>query len=354
MAGKTPTVPDGYQELLSELKERLTSAQVRAALAVNRELVLLYWRIGRDILERQTRAGWGSKVVERLSKDLRLAFPGMKGLSRANLMYMRAFAEAYPDEAIVQQAVGQIPWGHNLLLLDRVKDPETRLWYAARVSEHGWSRNVLSLQVESALHARAGRAVSNFAATLPPPQSDLAQGITKDPYVFDFLTVAEDARELEVEGELVSHMIKFLLELGAGFAFLGRQVPLEVAGEEYLLDLLFYHVRLHCYVVMDLKTGPFKPEYAGKMNFYLSAVDDQMRSGPDQPTIGLILCREKNGVTAEYALRDIGKPIGVADYRLTRSLPENLRTSLPTVEALQAELSATTEKAEGGKAKKRR
>ena len=334
-------LPTGYAPLLADLKARVRAAQVRAVLSVNRELILLYWHIGREILRCQRDEGWGAKVVERLAKDLRAEFPEMRGFSRANLLSMRAFAEVYPDDAIVQQLVGQLPWGHNILLLAKVKNPEQRLWYARQTLEHGWSRAVLSAQVETGAHTRAGKALTNFKQTLPPPQSDLAQQALKDPYVFDFLTLSVDARERELEQGLVDHVQKFLLELGVGFAFVGRQVHLEVGKVDYYLDLLFYHLKLRSYVVIDLKMEPFKPEFAGKMNFYLSAVDDRMRGPQDQPTIGLLLCRDKNRITVEYALRNMAKPIGVAQWRtrLVESLPKNLKGALPSVEDLEKELS---------------
>lgn len=342
-SARTPsdtTEPAGYAPLLASLKERVRTAQVKAAMAVNRELILLYWQIGRDILRCQQAEGWGAKVVERLAHDLRTEFPEMRGLSRANLLSMRAFAEAYAEEAIVQQPVGQLPWGHNVLLLAKLKDADERLWYAHAAVEHGWSRAVLSVQIETQARRRIGKAITNFSDTLPPPQSDLAQQALKDPYTFDFLTLSEWARERDLERGLVEHIQKFLLELGVGFAFVGRQVHLEVGGDDYFLDLLFYHLKLRCYVVVDLKTTAFKPEYAGKMNFYLSAVDDSMRHPDDQPTIGLLLCRENNRLTVEYALRDVKKPIGVAEWttKLVESLPATLRDALPSVEDLEKEL----------------
>ena len=328
----------GYGALLEDLKARIRTAQVRAALAVNRELVLLYWQIGREILARQREAGWGAKVVERLAVDLRREFPEMTGFSARNLKYMRAFAEAYPDEPFVQQPVAQIPWGHNIALLDKVKEPAEREWYARKTIEHGWSRNVLVHQIESGLHRRQGQAVTNFERTLPAPQSDLACELIKDPYHFDFLQLGEEARERELERGLLLHLRDFLLELGVGFAFVGSQYHLEVGGQDYYLDLLFYHLRLRCHVVIELKIGAFRPEDAGKMNFYLSAVDDLLRHPDDQPSIGLILCRERNRVVAEYALRGVEQPIGVSEYRLTERLPEQLRGSLPSAEELEREL----------------
>jgi predicted nuclease of restriction endonuclease-like (RecB) superfamily len=332
-----------YKALLADLKRRIQEAQVRAGLAVNRELVLLYWSIGREILVRQEREGWGAKVIDSLARDLHQSFPEMKGLSPRNLKYMRALAEAWPEESIVQQAAAQIPWFHNCTLLDKVKDPLERLWYTQQTIANGWSRNVLILQIESGLYRRQGKAISNFEVALPKPQSDLAQQLLKDPYNFDFLTLDKDARERDIERGLLDHLRQFLLELGSGFAFVGSQVPLEVGGEDYHLDLLFYHLKLRCFIVAELKVGTFRPEYAGKMNFYLSAVDDLLRHPSDQPSIGLILCRSKEGIVVEYALRDIGKPMGIAEFRLTESLPDSLKSTLPSIEELESELDARTQ-----------
>lgn len=331
--------PEGYEDFLRELKGRIRAAQGKAVLAVNRELILLYWHIGRDILHRQDQAGWGAKVIERLAADLHSEFPEMQGFSHRNLKYMRAFAEAWPDQSIVQQLVAQIPWGHNVRILDHVKDLQEREWYVRATLENGWSRNVLVLQIESGLYRRMGKAQTNFPQALPAPQSDLAQQLLKDPYNFDFLTLAKHAHERELEAGLLEHLRKFLLELGIGFALVGSQYPLEVGEEDFRIDLLFYHFKLRCFVVIDLKMGPFKPEYAGKMNFYLSAIDDLLRHPDDQPTIGLILCKTKNTIVAEYALRDTGKPIGISGFRVTESLPANLKGSLPAIEDLEAQLS---------------
>ncbi|MCK6572707.1 PDDEXK nuclease domain-containing protein [Myxococcota bacterium] len=333
-------IPTDYPDLLADLKGRIHSARMRATLAANAELTLLYWDIGHAITKREQEQGWGAKVIRRLSVDLRLAFPDMKGLSPRNLLYMRQFAEAWPDRAIAQQAVAQIPWGHNVRLLDKVTDPDTRLWYAQKARLHGWSREILGMQIETRLHERQGKAVTNFDATLPAPQSDLANALLKDPYLFGFLGLEDEAQEREIEKALMHHLRDFLLELGVGFAFVGNQYRLEVGGDEFFIDMLFYHLHLRCFVVVELKAGAFKPEYAGKLNFYLSAVDDRVRHTADGPSIGLLLCREKNRVLVEYALRDIQKPMGVSAYQLTESLPENLKGKLPTVEELEAELEA--------------
>jgi predicted nuclease of restriction endonuclease-like (RecB) superfamily len=333
------TPPEGYGDWLADLKGRIHNAQQRATLAVNRELVLLYWQIGKDILTRQAQQGWGAKVIERLAHDLRAAFPEMKGFSRANLMYMRAFAEAWPDAAIVQQAVGQLPWGHNLVLLTKLKQPELRLAYAQSAIEHGWSRNVLNIHIETRRLERSGKAVTNFVERLPAAGTDLARQSLKDPYLFDFLDVGKEADEREIETALVKHITQFLLELGAGFAFVGRQVHLEVGGDDFFIDLLFYHLKLRCYVVIELKADKFKPEHLGQLSFYLTAVDMQVKSEHDNPTIGLLLCKSKNKVVAEYALRGKEQPIGVAEYQLIESLPQELQTSLPSIEQLERELA---------------
>ncbi len=297
-------MPPDYADWLVELKTRIHTAQQRAALAVNRELVLLYWQIGHDILQQQAEQGWGAKVIDRLSHDLRTAFPEMKGFSRSNLMYMRAFAEAWPDDAIVQQAVGQLPWGHNLVLLTRLKHPMERLAYAQAAIDNGWSRNVLNIHIETRSLERTGRAITNFDERLPAPGSDLARQLLKDPYLFDFLDLGKEADERAIEDALVHHITQFLLELGAGFAYVGRQVNLEVGGEAFFIDLLFYHLKLRCYVVVELKADKFKPEHLGQLGFYLTAINRQVKSEQDNPTIGLLLCKSKNKVVAEYALGD--------------------------------------------------
>lgn len=331
-------LPLDYAAWLVELKARIHSAQQRAALTVNRELVLLYWQMGQDILQRQSREGWGAKVIERLAQDLRSAFPDMKGFSRANLMYMRAFAEAWPDAEIVQQAVGRLPWGHNLVLLTKLKTAEQRLAYAQRALAHGWSRAMLGIHIERHLLEREGQAVTNFATSLPKPQSDLARESLKDPYRFDFLGLTDQAQEREVERALVKHVTDFLLELGAGFAYVGRQVPLEVGDDDFFIDLLFYHLKLRCYVVIELKAAAFKPEHAGQLGFYLSAVDAQIKHESDAPTIGLLLCKSKNKVVAEYALRDVNKPMGIAEFTLLEALPADLQTGLPSIEEIERTL----------------
>lgn len=326
---------DGYPAFLTELKRRIRGARTRAAVSVNSELILLYWSIGRDILVRQRAEGWGTKVIARLAADLRRAFPEMSGISARNLKYMRAFAGAWPQEEVVQQVVAQLPWGHNTLLLDAIKSPRERVWYANQAISNGWSRNVLAHQIESRLFSRQGSALTNFTRTLPAAQSELAQQLIKDPYSFDFLALGTDLLERDLQRGLVEHLRALILELGKGFAFIGSQYRIVVAEQEYFPDLLFYHLRLRCFVVIELKVESFKPEFAGKMNFYLSAIDNQLRHTDDQPSIGIILCKGRNEIVVEYALRDSGKPIGVAQYRLSPALPEKLKRELPTAEELE-------------------
>jgi predicted nuclease of restriction endonuclease-like (RecB) superfamily len=371
-------LPAGYPALVEDLKRRIRAAQLKAALSVNRELVSLYWHIGRCIARSQEVQGWGKSVVDRLAADLRREFRTLEGFSPSNLWRMRAFYLAWPDADLAPPAresgapgelaqparelgsgglppeIGAIPWWHNVILVEKVGDPGARLWYARRAVEHGWSRAVLAHQIESDLFGRQGKAVTNFRATLAPPQSDLAQQVLKDPYNFEFLTLAADARERELEQGLLAHLRRFLLELGAGFAFVGEQYRLEVGGEDFHLDLLFYHLRLRSFVVVDLKMEPFKPEFAGKMNFYLSAVDSRLRGKDDHPSVGLILCREKNRLVVEYALRDTRRPIGVAVYRITQRLPRGLKGSLPTVKQLEAELGGPRRTEPSGERRDRR
>ncbi|RMH12226.1 MAG: DUF1016 domain-containing protein [Gammaproteobacteria bacterium] len=329
---------DDYDDLLKDLKQRIRTAQVRAALAVNQELMMLYWQIGQEILYRQQREGWGSKIIERLAKDLKREFPDIKGFSGRNLKYMRAFAEAYADERLVQRSVAQLPWRHNIALMEKLKDPQARLWYAEQAIAYGWSRDILVIQIETNLYARQGEAITNFEHTLPPSQSDLSRQLLKDPYNFEFLSLQDAAQERELERGLLQHIRDFLMELGVGFAFLGSQYPIVVADKEYRLDLLFYHTKLHCYVVIDLKMGEFEPEYSGKMNFYVAAVNHQLRTEVENPTIGIILCRSKNRTIVEYALGSLQNPIGVATYQVKEEIPPDLRKSLPTAEQLEVEM----------------
>lgn len=374
------SLPGGYSELLDALKQRVQQAQTRAALSVNRELIQLYWEIGREIVMRQEHEGWGKSVVDRLARDIQTAFPGIGGFSPSNVWRMRSLFLAWRGVTLIlaqpvrepgksrkvaqpvrdlaadnlSQAVTEsgettppphvagIPWGHNIVLVEKLADNNQRLWYAQKTLEHGWSRAVLTVQIESGLFDRQGGAVSNFAATLPAPQSDLAQQTLKDPYLFDFLTLHDEAIERDLEDGLVGHIQRFLIELGAGFAFVGRQVPLSVSDDDFYIDLLFYHLTLRCFVVIDLKMRKFSPEDAGKMNFYLSAIDSQKRHADDAPSIGLVLCKDRNRITAEYALRDINKPIGIAEWQtqLVDSLPDSLRGRLPSIQQIEEELAS--------------
>jgi len=334
-------VPSGYGDTLSEMKARIQQARLRSVLAANAAMLQLYWDLGRTILARQAREGWGAKVIDRLSTDLREAFPDMSGLSPRNLRYMRDFASAWPDAEIVQRLLPNLPWGQNVVLLDKVRDPQARHWYAGQCVEHGWSRSILALQIERRLHERQGKARNNFALTLPPADSDMAAQVFKDPYLFDFLGTADPRREREVERALIDHIQRFLLELGSGFAFVGRQVPLEVGDQDFIIDLLFYHLKLRCYVVVELKAVAFDPGFVGQLNLYLSAADDLLRHPDDQPTIGLLLCRGKNEFVVEYALRHLKRPVGIAEWEtaLVDKLPKALQGSLPTVEEIEAELA---------------
>jgi predicted nuclease of restriction endonuclease-like (RecB) superfamily len=329
---------NGYTQLLADLKIKIKQAQIRAGLSINRELILLYWQIGKEVLHRQKMQGWGTKVIDRLSFDLRRSFPEMKGFSSRNINYMRAFAEAYPDEAIVQQAAAQLPWFHLCVIFDKIKISIERDWYIQATIQNGWSRDVLVHQIEAKAIHRHGKVLSNFEQTLPKPQSDLARQILKDPYNFDFLTLGADAVERDLEGGLLDHLRSFLVELGIGFAFVGRQYHLEVGNRDFYIDLLFYHLRLRCYVAIELKMTAFKPEYAGKMNFYLSVLDDRLRHPTDQPSIGMILCKSKDKLVVEYSLRDMSKPMGVSAYDLMESLPRKLKGSIPTIKELEEEM----------------
>lgn len=341
-------MPHDYALTLEELKARIQEERLRVVLSANAAMVLFYWDIGCVILDRQQQEGWGAKVIDRLSADLRQAFPDMRGLSPRNLKYMRAFASTWPERRIVQEVLAQITWYHNIALLEKLDDAQTRLWYARKTIANGWSHSILAMQIENAAHEREGKAITNFPATLPPPDSDMAAQVFKDPYLFDFLGTADPRREKEVEQALMDHLQRFLLELGVGFAFVGRQVHLELGSQDFYLDLLFYHLKLRCFVVVELKAVAFDPSFVGKLNLYLSAVDDVMRHSDDKPTIGLLLCQSKNRLIVEYALRDLKKPIGVAQWqtKIVKSLPKELRGSLPTIEELEKELGGTKKKEE--------
>ncbi len=342
-----PLLPPDHQSFLGSIKERVQRAQFQALVAVNKELILLYWHIGKQILERQNKQGWGAKVIESLSDDLQHEFPFMKGFSPRNLTYMRTFAEAYPDEQFVQTVSAQITWSHNTAILDKVKDATERLWYIQKAAEHGWSHSILVIQIESDLFHRSGRAITNFSSTLPALDSDLARDTLKDPYVFDFITTSDESKERDIQSALIAHIERFLLELGVGFSFVGSNYRLTVDGDDYYLDMLFYHMHLKCFVVIELKAGVFKPEYAGKLNFYLTAVDELIKRPDDNPSIGIILCKGKKKTTAEYALKNIHSPVGVATYETTTSLPESLKEQLPDIKELEEQLQGIRPEVDG-------
>ena len=323
-----------YLSIIEHIKNEINNAQYRAAASVNSELIMLYYNIGCIINENKS---WGNKFIENLAKDIKLEYPNSKGYSVRNLKYMSKFAKLYPDKEFVQQVVAQIPWGHNIVLIDKNLDESKRNWYIQKCIENGWSRNVFIHQIESGLYERQAIAekISNFENRLPAPQSELALQTMKDPYVFDFIPFKEDMVERDIEKALVKDITALLLELGTGFAFLGNQYHLNVGGDDFYIDLLFYNLNLRSYVVIELKTGDFKPEYAGQLNFYLSADDGILKKDTDNPSIGLLLCKSKNDLVAEYSLRDMSKPIGISEYKITSNLPEELEKQLPSVEDIQ-------------------
>lgn len=349
-----------YNSFLAEIKQQIKLSQIRAINSVNKEMILLYFRIGKNINQKQKELGWGAKVIDNLSYDIKSAFPELGGFSTRNIKRMLRFYKEYAqpfekvplsvaqmEDEIMPPIVAQIPWSHNVILIEKIKDIDLRYWYMQKTLEHGWSRDVLALMVQSQLHKREGKLVSNFKNILAPQESDLVRQSFKDPYLFDFLTIAEPFLERELESNLIKHMEKFLIELGSGFAFVGRQYKLEVGDDDFYIDLLFYHLKLRCYVVVELKKGKFKPEYSGQVNFYCSAVDEILAHKEDKPTIGLILCQEKNEIVAEYSLRNMSQPIGISEYELTEVLPKEFESSLPTIEMIENELKQslnTTEK----------
>jgi len=341
------TIDKNYSAWLKEIKNKVRTVQLKATVKVNSEMLNFYWELGADIVEKQATAKWGDGFLSKLSHDLMAEFPDMKGFSERNIKYIRQWFLFYNSQkAIGQQAVAQlvqIPWGHHIAIISKCKNMDEALYYVQNTVTYFWSRSVLVHQIESGLYEREGKSITNFKSTLPQPQSDLAVQTLKDPYIFDFLTLTKDYNELELEKELINHITHFLLELGAGFAYIGRQLPLKVGEREFFIDLLFYHTRLHCYVVVELKTTDFEPEHAGKLNFYIKSVDIQYRQEGDQPTIGILLCKSKDKLVAEYALSDIHKPIGVSEYQLIHTLPDNLKQSLPSIEEIETELSGREE-----------
>jgi len=327
-------LPENYPEFIQNIKNTIAKARHKAILSANSEMTLLYWEIGRAILEQQNNYGWGAKVIERMSYDLQNEFKGLSGFSSRNLQYMRKFAEAYSDFEIVQRTVAQIPWRTNIALLDKLNDYNLRIWYAQKVLSEGYSRDVLVYQIESGLHKREGATLNNFPVSLPQADSDLTAQLFKDPYIFDFIGTGEIKRESELEEKLTTHIQNFLLELGQGFAFVGRQVHLELGERDFYIDLLFYHLKLRCYIIVELKTGDFQPEYIGKLNMYLNIVNAQLRHSDDNMSIGLLLVKSKDKVIVEYSLTGYTNPISIANWEL----PEQLKTSLPTIEEIEKEL----------------
>jgi predicted nuclease of restriction endonuclease-like (RecB) superfamily len=348
-----------YSAFLAELKSRIKASQIKAAVSVNRALICLYWEMAEKIVARQKHSQWGDGLLAQMSKDLQNEFPDMKGFSLRNLKYMRQWYRFWAEgNAIGQQAVAQleqsqhavdqlknakqlttqIPWGHNLLIVSKSNDHQEAIYYVQKTIENNWSRAVLTHQIEGNLYCREGKAITNFTAALPAPQSDLARQTLKDPYIFDFLSLQKKHDERELEDALVNQVTKFLLELGAGFSYIGRQYMVTVDDDDFYIDLLFYHVKLHCYVVVELKAVAFKPEFAGKLNFYVSAVDDLLKTQQDNPTVGMLICKSKKKTVVEYSLKDMHKPIGVSEYQITKALPDELKSSLPTIEEIEAEL----------------
>ena len=356
--------PD-YKSWIGELKLKIRSTQIKAAIAVNSTLIQFYWELGKMISEKQSHTAWGGKFLEQISKDLKDEFPDMQGFSVTNLRYCKLFFRYFlihpqlgdeienaihpqlGDEFNTQKnselwfdfnLIKQIPWGHIKLIIDKIKSSKEAQFYIQQTIENNWSRDILSLQIKNNLFNRQGKAITNFKATLPSPFSDLAQQTLKDPYVLDFIMANDKMKEKDIENQLIEHIKKFLLELGKGFAFVGQQYHLEIADKDYFLDLLFYHIKLKCYVVIELKNRKFIPEDAGKLNFYLSAVDSLVKNEDDNPTIGLILCQDKNTIEAEFSLRDLNKPIGISEFQLSEIIPEELKSSLPTIEEIENEL----------------
>ncbi len=333
-------ISGGYEVFIEKIKENIRQQRLNVVFQANCELNYMYWQIGKAILKKQNEEGWGTKVIDRISQDLKDAFPDMKGFSTRNIKYMRKFADIWKDEAIVQQLVAQLPWGTNIVLMDKVSNVEERIWYAQQTIENGWSRNILSFQIETKLYTRMGQSVNNFKVALPPQESDMANQIFKDPYLFDFLGTDAPRREVEIERKLTEHIQEFLLELGQGFAFVGRQVHLEVGGDDFYIDLLFYHLKLRCYIVIELKACDFEPGFVSQLNMYQNIVNDLLKHPDDKPTIGLLLVKGKNKTVVEYSLEGYNNPIGVADWepKLSKAIPEEIQSSLPTIEEIEREL----------------
>lgn len=329
-----------YSSFIEDIKNEITNTRIKTVLSANANMICMYWSIGKAVLEKQEKAGWGAKVIDRMSKDLKEAFPDMTGFSPRNIKYMRKFADCWRDYEVVQRVVAQIPWRTNISLLDKLSNEESRLWYAYQTIENGWSKSVLDFQIETKLKDRTGKAINNFSVTLPPTNSDMVTQSFKDPYLFDFLGTDMPRRELDIEKKLIEHIQKFLLELGQGFAFVGRQVHMEVGDQDFYIDLLFYHLKLRCYVVIELKACDFEPGFVSQLTMYQNIVDDILKHPDDNATIGLLLVKGKNETVVEYSLAGFNKPIGVAEWQnqLQTSLPEDLKSSLPSIEEIEKEL----------------
>jgi len=336
-------IEPSYKVFIHDIKSKIQTAQIKASIKVNEELLRLYWELAQMIVVKQKESNWGDNFIEQISNDLKIEFPNMKGFSVSNIKYMRQWYQFFSKSPQVVGEIFQIPWGHNREIITKIKHTEEALFYVHKTVENSWSRAVLVHQLESGLYHREGKAINNFDAKLPQPQSDLAQAILKDPYCFDFLTLSQKHTERELENALMEQLTHFLLELGNGFAFVGRQYRLEVAGDEFWIDLLFYHIKLKCYIVVELKTVKFKPEFAGQLNFYVSAIDGELKEANDNPTLGILICKSKNDTVVEYALRNINSPIGVSEYQLTTQLPNELKSSLPSIEAIEAQLKTLEE-----------
>jgi len=333
-----------YKKFIQELKSKIQTSQIKASIKVNEELLKLYWQIAQMIVAKQKEASWGDNIIEKISRDLKIEFPNMKGFSVTNIKYMRQWYLFFSKSQQVVDQIFKIPWGHNIVVITKIKNIDEALYYTQKTIENGWSRAVLVHQIESRLYYREGKAITNFDKKLPPPQSDLAKASLKDPYCFDFLTMGEKYSEKELEEALTKQITQFLLELGSGFAFVGRQYRLEVGGDEFFIDLLFYHIKLRCYIVVELKTVKFKPEFAGQLNFYVSAIDGELKEKRDNPTIGILICKSKNNTVVEYALNKIDNPIGVSEYELTDRLPQEFKSTLPTIQEIEAELENIEER----------
>ena len=334
-------IDNNYKQWLEDIKQKIRTTQLKVAISANTQLIELYWQLAEDIVKKQQIANWGDAILEQLSIDLKLSFPNINGFSRRNLYAIRQWYLFYSSQYVfVPQAVAQIPWGHNRLIISKIKNTEEAIYYCKATTENGWSRDNLELAIKNNYYEAKGKSITNFEHTLPQPQSELAEETLKNPYNLDFLGLEQDALEREIENAIIRHITQFLIELGKGFAFVGRQYQIVVSDNEYYIDLLFYHLQLRCYVVIELKSGKFKPEFAGKLNFYLSAVDSQLKHTTDNPTIGLILCKHKDKIEAEYSLRDINKPIGISEYMLTQALPKDYQSQLPTIEQLENQLNS--------------